>query len=147
MAAVDPETRCVLVFGSVGDRNGDSVAVEARIDGTPVEATETADAWTLAEPACGLAAGSHLVAVSASDPGGLTVQAEDVTVVVPEAFVRVDDTLNGHLIAQRFRFYATPAHFGAADVSFVTLLVEQGTFTSFPLYQVDDDFFANRPAP
>jgi hypothetical protein len=47
--------------------------------------------------------------------------------------------------AQLERVLHESGHFGAADVPFTTLLMQHGSLTPFPLFGIDDVFFATRP--
>jgi hypothetical protein len=79
------------------------------------------------------------------DLAGLQSAPVEIAIEIPVPFVTVTDTLNGHVIAQRIRFYPEAGHFGAADVAFTTLLVQHGSLTPFPLFGIDDVFRARRP--
>ena len=52
------------------------------------------------------------------------------------------DTLTGHVIAQRIRFYPD-AGFGTADVLYPTLLQQHSLFEAFPLYGLAGRWYAN----
>lgn len=136
---------CVAVLGTVEDRNGDVERIEVSVDGeSHGEAllNETRDGWALREPVCELAAGRHQAAASAIDEGGLRSQpAETVFSVEPPYEVAVG-TLNGHVIAQRIRFYPDVG-FGAADVPYATLLQRHALFEAFPLYGFDSAWYAD----
>ena len=142
---------CVALFGSVEDQNGNLDRVLVAIDGDAVEGVmlnAARNSWTLGQPGgvCMLQPGRHEVVVTAVDLGGLQSKPAEIGVEIPVPFVTVTDTLNGHVIAQRVRFYPEAGHFGTADVPFTTLVMQHGSLTPFPLFGIDGVFFANRPA-
>jgi poly(3-hydroxybutyrate) depolymerase len=148
MSSVD--LGCVALFGAVQDQNGDLDGVVVEIDGSAVDGVVVnppGDAWTLAAPVCTLQPGRHEVVVTAVDRAGLQSAPVATAIEIPVPFVTVTDTLNGHVIAQRIRFYREAGHFGAADAPFTTLLMEHGSLTPFPLFGIDGVFFARRPGP
>ena len=142
---------CVALFGSVEDQNGNLDRVLVAIDGDAVEGVmlnAARNSWTLGQPGgvCMLQPGRHEVVVTAVDLGGLQSKPAEIGVEIPVPFVTVTDTLNGHVIAQRVRFYPQAGHFGTADVPFTTLVMQHGSLMPFPLFGIDGVFFANRPA-
>jgi poly(3-hydroxybutyrate) depolymerase len=146
MSSVD--RGCVALFGSVEDRNGNLDAISVAIDGSPVGGVvlhAERNAWTLGQPVCALPPGHHDVVVTAVDVGGLRSEPGRVGLEIPVPFITLTDTLNGHVVAQRVRFYPEAGHFGAADVPFTTLVMRHGSSTPFPLFGIDSVFFANRP--
>jgi hypothetical protein len=141
---------CVALFGSVKDQNGNLDRVLVAIDGNAVEGVvlnAARDSWTLGQPegVCMLQPGRHEVVVTAVDLGGLQSEPAEIGIEIPVPFDIVTDTLNGHVIAQRVRFYPQAGHFGTADVPFTTLVMQHGSLTPFPLFGIDNVFFANRP--
>jgi poly(3-hydroxybutyrate) depolymerase len=139
---------CVALFGPVEDRNGDLDRVSVAIDGDAVEEimlNPARDSWTLERPVCTPQPGHHDVVVTAVDLGGLRSEPVEIGIEIPVPFVIVTDTLNGHVINQRIRFYPEAGHFGTADVPFPTLVMQHGSLTPFPLFGIDNVFFANRP--
>ncbi|MCU0614578.1 MAG: XRE family transcriptional regulator, partial [Desulfobacterales bacterium] len=50
--------------------------------------------------------------------------------------------LTGHVSALRIRFYPGVG-FGAADVSYIDLLMQHGVFQSFPLYGFENKWYAD----
>jgi poly(hydroxyalkanoate) depolymerase family esterase len=139
---------CVALFGPVEDQNGNLDKVLVTIDGSTVEGVmlnPAHDSWALEQPICTLQPGHHDVAVTAVDLGGLRSEPVEIGIEIPVPFVTVTDTLNGHVINQRIRFYREAGHFGTADVPFTTLFTQHGSLTPFPLFGIDNVFFANRP--
>jgi hypothetical protein len=140
---------CVTLFGSVEDQNGDLDRVSVAIDGSAIEGVilnAARDSWTLSQPACTLGPGSHEAVATALDRSGLRSEPVGIRIDIPLPFITVTDTLNGHVIAQRIRFYAEAGHFGTRDMPFATLFMQHGSLTPFALFGIDNVFFANRPA-
>jgi len=139
---------CVALLGSVEDVNNNLDQVLVAIDGVTIDdvlLNAANKSWALKQPICTLHPGHHAVVVTAIDRDGLKSKPVEVGVDIPEPFTTVTDTLNGHVIAQRIRFYPQAGHFGAADVSFTTLVTQHGNLTPFPLFGIGNDFFANKP--
>lgn len=139
---------CVALFGSVEDPNGDVESVTIEIDGSAVSGVVlngTGDSWTLEQPVCTLQPGHHDVIATAADLFGLQSEPVSLGIEIPVPFVTVTDTLTGHVVAQRIRFYPEAGHFGTADVPYLTLFAQHGNLTPFPLFGIDNVFLANRP--
>jgi poly(3-hydroxybutyrate) depolymerase len=147
MSSVD--MGCVTLFGPVEDQNGDLDKVVVAIDGSAIDGVmlnAARDSWTLSQPTCNLQPGRHNAVATALDLGGLRSEPIDVRIDIPQPFITVTDTLNGHVIAQRVRFYPEAGHFGTRDVPFAALFMQHGSLTPFALFGIDKVFFANRPA-
>ncbi len=139
---------CVALLGSVEDANNNLDRVSVTLDGANIDdvlLNVAAKSWALKQPVCSLQPGHHTAVVTAVDHDGLTSKPVEAAFDIPEPFNTVTDTLNGHVIAQRIRFYPQAGHFGTADVPFTTLVSQHGNLTPFPLFEIGNDFFATKP--
>lgn len=130
---------CINVNGTVSDDKGVS-AVEVKLGNEPWSAADLVQGDWYYE-ACELANGGYAVSARATDNEGAvtTVSGGTVTVAIPYDSV-VTSTLGDHVAAQRVRSY--PSGYGSADRSYLSLFNQYGSTTTFPLYGVQNVWYA-----
>lgn len=128
--AATAQGACLRVVGTARDDRG-TPTVTVAVTGAPAVATVAADgSFTFA--ACGLATACHIATVVARDSAGQSVTARSASVGVGSGYVeQVSSTLMGH--TSRFKMH--PAGYGAADMTYTSLIQRFGSTAPFPLFK------------
>ena len=139
---------CTLITARVRDPDGTIDRIDVNVDDQawqPAGMEPGQDEVFLSFEKCGLTSGAHSFRIRAFDDAGAGTTTGPIAFDIVPYASSATDTITGHLVAGRIRYYGDGVGFGSFDRTYADLLNEHGIWTPFTLYEIDGRWWSSLP--